>query len=276
MDLEGKVAVVTGGASGIGRALCRRFAAGGARVVVSDVDGAGAAAVAGEISGMAVAADVSVEADVAHLVETALDTHGAVDLFCSNAGVLWGERPDDPAAPVGVDASDEAWERIWRINFMAHVYGARAVLPSMLDRGEGYLLTTASAAGLLTTLGNAPYAVTKHAALSLAEWLAITYGDKGIKVSCLCPEGVRTDMLDSVGGSFLAAGALDPEEVADVVADGLAAERFLILPHPKVAEYFRRKAEDYDRWLAGMRRLQASVFTSADPEGARSVPIRPH
>lgn len=260
MELSGKVAVVTGGAAGIGRALCRRFATEGARVVVSDIDGSAAAAVAAEIGGTALAADVAVEADVAHLVQTAVDAHGAVDLFCSNAGVLWGERPDDPLAIVGVEATDSAWERIWRINFMAHVYAARAVLPTMLERGEGYLLTTASAAGLLTTLGNAPYAVTKHAAVALAEWLAITYGDQGIKVSCLCPEGVRTGMLDSVSGSFLDAGAVEADEVAQAVVDGLAAERFLILPHPRVAEYLRRKAEDYDRWLAGMRRMQASIF----------------
>jgi NAD(P)-dependent dehydrogenase (short-subunit alcohol dehydrogenase family) len=260
MKLAGSVAVVTGGASGIGRALCRRFAAEGASVVVADVDGAGAAAVATEIGGRAVAADVSVEADVVHLVEEALATHGRVDLFCSNAGILWGARPDDPAAPVGMEAPDEAWERIWQVNVMAHVYGARAVLPSMLERGQGYLLSTASAAGLLTVLGNAPYAVTKHAAVALAEWLAITYGAAGIKVSCLCPEGVNTNMLADAPESFReTVTTVEPEEVADAVVEGLAAERFLILPHPRVAEFFRRKADDYDRWLSGMRRLQAHV-----------------
>lgn len=259
MELGGRVAVVTGGATGIGRALCRRFAAEGARVVVGDVDGAGAAAVASDIGGRPVAADVSVEADVAHLVQAALDAHGQVDLFCSNAGILWGAPPDDPAAPIGVEAPDEAWDRIWRVNFMAHVYGARAVLPSMLERGEGYLLTTASAAGLLTSIGNAPYAVTKHAAVALAEWLAITYGDAGIRVSCLCPEGVRTEMLASAGDWFGVAGALEPEEVAAAAVEGVRAEQFLILPHPQVAEYFRRKAGDYDRWLRGMRRVQAAT-----------------
>jgi NAD(P)-dependent dehydrogenase (short-subunit alcohol dehydrogenase family) len=260
MKLAGSVAVVTGGAAGIGRALCRRFAAEGASVVVADVDGAGAAAVAAEVGGQAVATDVSVEADVIHLVDEALSAQGRIDLFCSNAGILWGARPDDPEAVLGVEATDEAWERIWRVNVMAHVYGARAVLPPMLERGEGYLLSTVSAAGLLTVLGNAPYAVTKHAALALAEWLAITYGDSGIKVSCLCPEGVRTDMLDNAPESFKGTVAtIDPEDVAGAVVEGLAAERFLILPSPRVADYFRRKAEDYDRWLAGMRRLQAQA-----------------
>lgn len=258
MKLAGSVAVVTGGASGIGRALCRRFAAEGASVVVADLDGAGAVSVAAEIGGRAVATDVSVEADVVHLVDETLAAHGRVDLFCSNAGILWGARPDDPEAVVGVEETDEAWERLWQVNLMAHVYGARAVLPSMLERGEGYLLATASAAGLLTVLGNAPYAVTKHAAVALAEWLAITYGAAGIKVSCLCPEGVRTSMLDAAPDSFKETVAtLEPEEVAEAVVEGLAAERFLILPHPRVADYFRRKADDYDRWLAGMRRLQA-------------------
>lgn len=257
MDLDGKVAVVTGGAAGIGRALCRRFAAEGASVVVADVDGDGAAAVAAETGGLAVDVDVVLEADNVRLVERAIAAHGRVDLFCANAGLLFGHRADDAGAPTGVEAPDGAWERLWRVNCMAHVYAARAVLPHMLERGEGYLLATVSAAGLLTTIGNAPYSVTKHAALALAEWLAITYGDAGIRVSCLCPEGVRTDMLASVPGSFLEEGAIEPEEVAEAVVEGVAAERFLILPQARVAEYFLRKAQDYDRWLAGMRRLQA-------------------
>jgi NAD(P)-dependent dehydrogenase (short-subunit alcohol dehydrogenase family) len=258
MELKDKVVVVTGGASGIGRALCRRFAAEGARgVVVADLAGDGAAAVAEEIGGLGVSTDVSVEADIRTLVDTAESTYGPIDLFCSNAGIAIGG---------GVDVADEAWDRIWGINVMAHVYAARAVLPGMLARGSGYLLATASAAGLLTNLGAAPYAVTKHAAVALAEWLAITHGDAGIKVSCLCPQGVRTPML--LGGSdagedaanMLMPGAIEPEDVADAVVEGLEAERFLILPHPEVAEYFRRKADDYDRWLAGMRRLQARVM----------------
>jgi len=254
MKLADKVAVVTGGASGIGRALCRRFAAEGARgVVVADLDAAGASAVAREIGGLAVAADVSREADVIRLAGSATAAYGAIDLFCSNAGI---------ALEGGVEVPDSEWLRIWGINFMAHVYAARAVLPGMLARGAGYLLQTASAAGILTQVGSAPYAVTKHAAVALAEWLSMTYGDRGIRVSCLCPQGVRTNMLadaQSGPGRFLLDSALEPEQVAEAVVAGLAEERFLILPHPEVAEYFRRKADDYDRWLKGMRRMQAKL-----------------
>ncbi len=257
MKLFGKVAVVTGGASGIGRALCRRFAAEGARsVVVADLDAAGARQVAREIGGLAVPTDVSREPDVIRLVQRAAAECGPIDLFCSNAGI---------ALDGGVEVPDADWQRIWAINYMAHVYAARAVLPGMLARGEGYLLQTASAAGLLTQIGSAPYSVTKHAAVALAEWLAITYGDRGIKVSCLCPQGVRTNMLasaESAPARFLLETALAPEQVAGAVVTGLAAERFLILPHPEVAEYFRRKADDYDRWLRGMRRLQAKLAPS--------------
>jgi NAD(P)-dependent dehydrogenase (short-subunit alcohol dehydrogenase family) len=252
MELRDKVVVVTGGANGIGRALCRRFAAEGARgVVVADLDGGGAARVAEEIGGLAVTTDVGVEADIIRLVDSAIKQYGPVDLFCSNAGI---------GVDGGADASDSDWQRIWQINVMAHVYAARAVLPGMLERGEGYLLQTASAAGLLSQIGSAPYSVTKHGALAFAEWLAITHGDAGIKVSCLCPQGVRTNMLEQArGGGFLREGALDPEQVADSVIKGLAEERFLILPHAEVAEFFRRKANDYDRWIRGMRRLQEKI-----------------
>jgi NAD(P)-dependent dehydrogenase (short-subunit alcohol dehydrogenase family) len=260
VELAGKVAVVTGGASGIGRALCRRFTAEGASVVVADVDAPGAAAVAKEIGGLAVPGDMSVEADVTALVEAALLSFGRIDLFCANAGILWGLRPDDPAAVIGPDAPDEAWERMWRVNVLSHVYAARALVPVMLDQGGGHILITASAAGLVTVLGNAPYALTKHAAVALAEWLAITYGDQGLRVSCLCPEFVRTAMLEGSGDRMARApGIVEPEAVADLVVEALGDERFLILPHPEVAEYFRRKADDYDRWLAGMRRLQAAT-----------------
>jgi NAD(P)-dependent dehydrogenase (short-subunit alcohol dehydrogenase family) len=254
VQLTDKVVVVTGGASGIGRALCRRFAAEGARaVVVADVNAAGAAQVAHEIGGMVVVANVAREAEVIQLVTQATENYGVIDLFCSNAGI---------GVDGGVEAPDADWQRIWDINVMAHVYAARAVLPGMLARGEGYLLQTVSAAGLLTQLGSAPYSVTKHAALALAEWLAITHGDQGIRVSALCPMGVRTDMLlkaEFGGGAFLLETAVEPEQVAEEVVKGLAEERFLILPHPEVAEYFRRKATDYDRWLRGMRRLQATT-----------------
>ena len=254
MKLSDKVAVVTGGASGIGRALCRRFAAEGARgVVVADLDATGGAQVAREIGGLAVPTNVSREADIVQLVARATEAFGAIDLFCSNAGI---------ALEGGVETPDSEWQRIWNINFMAHVYAARAVLPGMLARGEGYLLQTASAAGLLTQVGSAPYAVTKHAAVSLAEWLSVTYGDRGIRVSCLCPQGVRTNMLAEAEhglGRLLVDGALEPEQVADAVVAGIAEERFLILPHPEVGEYMRRKADDYDRWLRGMRRMQAKV-----------------
>jgi NAD(P)-dependent dehydrogenase (short-subunit alcohol dehydrogenase family) len=255
VDLGGKVAVVTGGANGIGRALCRRFAAEGASVVVVDLDETGASAVAEEIGGIAVGANVGVEADVQAAVHAAEDAHGRIDLFCSNAGIGGGGD---------VDAPDELWQRIWDVNVMAHVYAARAVLPAMVDRGDGYLLHTASAAGLLTNLGNAPYSVTKHAVVALAEWLAITYGDRGIKVSCLCPQGVRTNMLlggldDLAGAAVAAQGVIEPEEVADAVVATIAEERFLVLPHPEVLDYFQRKASDYDRWLAGMRRLLARM-----------------
>ena len=256
MELGGKVAVVTGGANGIGRACAARFVAEGAKVVIADLDGDATAAAAEEIGALGIATDVSVEADIVHLVAETERRLGPIDLFHSNAGIAVGG---------GVEAPDEEWQRIWDVNLMAHVYATRAVLPAMLDRGEGYLLSTASAAGLLTNIGAAPYSVTKHAAVALAEWLSVTYGDQGIKVSCLCPQGVATNMLlggpRDAGQSVVqaAAGVLQPDEVADAVVEGLRAERFLILPHPEVAEYFQRKANDYDRWLGGMRRLQARV-----------------
>ena len=260
MELAGKVAVVTGGGSGIGEALCRRFAADGAKaVVVADVNGDNAVRVAHEIGGLALATDVTVEADVERLVAETEETYGPVDLFCANAGIGGGG---------GIEQPDEAWELVWRVNVLAHVYAARAVIPGMVARGEGYFLTTASAAGLLLNLGNASYTVTKHAAVAFAEWLAVTYGDQGVKVSCLCPMGVRTPMLqlglDSdmpAAKSVAAAGRLlEPAEAAAAVVEGLRDERFLILPHPEVAEMYRNKADDPDRWLAGMRRLQAALL----------------
>lgn len=251
MELSGKHVVVTGGAGGIGAAMCRRFAAEGAgALVVADLDGPGAEAVAAEVGGLGLAVDVADDAQVQGLVARAEEANGPIDLFCSNAGI----------AVVGVvDAPNEEWQRSWNINVMAHVYAARAVLPSMLERGEGYLLNTASAAGLLTQIDSASYSTTKHAAVGFAEWLAVTYGDRGIAVSVLCPQAVRTAMTADFenGGVAGVDGMIEPEEVADCVIEALGEERFMILPHPTVAQYLQNKANDYDRWLAGMRRLRA-------------------
>jgi NAD(P)-dependent dehydrogenase (short-subunit alcohol dehydrogenase family) len=254
MELNDKIVVVTGAAGGIGRALCRRLALEGARLVVSDLDGAGAAAVAAEVGGISLPCDVAIESHVTALAAAARQAHGRIDVFCSNAGISTGG---------GEATADADWRRILDVNLMAHVYAARAVLPGMLARGQGYLVQTVSAAGLLTQIGSAPYSVTKHAALAFAEWLSITYGDRGIRVSAVCPQGVRTQMLkdaEAGAGRFLLDGALSPEQVAACVVEGLREERFLILPHPEVAEYFRRKATDYDRWIRGMRKLQARVM----------------
>ena len=246
MELADKHVVVTGGGNGIGRALCHRFAAEGARkIVVADLDGDGANAVAAEVGGQPVRVDVAVEEEVGSLVESAIDANGPIDLFCANAGIITSG---------GLDDSNEQWERIIGVNLLAHVYAARALIPGWVARGEGYLLHTASAAGLLTGIGQLPYSVTKHGVVALAEWLSITYGDAGVKVSCLCPQGVRTNMLMAGGddeSNFLRPGSKSPEEVADVVVAGLGDERFLILPHPE--------ADDYDRWLKGMRRMQAGI-----------------
>jgi NAD(P)-dependent dehydrogenase (short-subunit alcohol dehydrogenase family) len=251
MNLAGRCAVVTGGANGIGAAMARRFVAEGARgVVVADVDEARLDEVASELGALAVRCDVTVEADLVALVERAEERYGPIDLFCSNAGI---------AVPGGVETPDDLWARSIDVNLMAHVYAARALVPRMAERGGGYLLQTASAAGLLTQLGSASYSVTKHAVVALAEWLAITHGDQGIKVSVLCPQGVRTNMTAGVpdGGVAGVDGMLEPDDVADAVVEGLAEERFLILPHPQVADYLRRKTADHDRWIAGMRRLLA-------------------
>ena len=255
MQIKDKVVVVTGGASGIGKSLCERFAAEGARaVVVSDIDQAGidetVKSIAGQTSAIGFKADVGKEEEVEALVQVALSKYGHIDLFCSNAGIFTAG---------GEDVSTKAWQTIWDINVMAHVFAARSVLPSMLERGEGYLLNTSSAAGLLSQVGSAPYSVTKHAAIGFAEWLSITYGNRGIKVSALCPQAVRTAMTaggDGSGGVAGLDGLLEPDQLANTVIETLAEERFLVLPHPEVLTYMRRKTEDYDRWLGGMRRLQ--------------------
>ncbi|WP_394762384.1 SDR family oxidoreductase [Phenylobacterium sp.] len=248
MDLKDKIIVVTGAASGIGRALAVRFAAEGAKLVVcADRDEPGAQATAKLMGGVAAKVDVSKEADIQGLIESVERDHGPIDLFCSNAGIGVGG---------GAETPDADWQRIWDINVMAHVWAARHLVPLMAARGGGYLLNTSSAAGLLSQIGSAPYAVTKHAAVGLAEWLAITHGDQGIKVSVLCPQAVRTAMTaGNPDGVASIDGMMEPEVLAEAVVAGLATETFLILPHPEVITYMRNKTGDYDRWIGGMRKL---------------------
>lgn len=263
MDLRGNVVVVTGAARGMGEAMCRRFSAEGALVVASDIDAAGTAAIAKELDCLGVVADVRIEADVQALVAAATERHGRVDVFVSNAGVLWGE-PHDGVTPLqergNVWASDNAWNECWQTNVMSQVYAARSVLPQMIERGAGYLVQNASAGGLLTAMGNAPYATSKHAAVGITEWLAIHHGDQGIKVSCIVAEGIRTDMLRGAQGEWFAvAGAIESDEAAGLIVEGIRQEQFLILTHPKVPTYFQGKAADYDGWLAKMRHLHAKT-----------------
>ena len=280
MELADRVVVVTGGASGIGRSLVLAFAAAGARgVVVADLDGAGAERVAAEVGhrGLGLACDVSVEADVQAAVTAAEDRFGPVDVFCANAGIL---------VTGGIEVPEAAWDRAWSINVKSHLYAARAVIPSMVERGGGHLVHTASAAGLLTQLGAAPYTVTKHAVVSFAEWLSITYHDAGVRVSALCPQAVATnlgwtsrqalagepvtvpppsgDSVTAAAGVGLVGGAgadgvLSPDEVAAKVLEAIRDERFLILPHAEVETYEKRRADDRERWLRGMRRAQAQM-----------------
>lgn len=248
MELKDKIIVVTGGASGIGREMCRRFTREGARkVVVADLNGDGAKAVAEEIGSVGHAVDVRNEQDLINLIEHTEREFGPIDLFFSNAGIGIGKD---------IFESDEVWQTIWEVNTMSHVWAARHLVPRMIGRGGGYLLNTASAAGLLSQIGSATYAVTKHAAVALAEWLSITYGDQGIKVSVLCPQAVRTAMTADGPGVAGVDGMIEPEDAVNAVVDTLREERFLVLPHPEVAEYMQRKTADYDRWLKGMRRLQ--------------------
>ena len=275
MELRDRICVVTGGASGIGRALCQRFAAEGARaVVVVDRLADGAVDTAGSIGDVAtpMTADVTVEADIEAVVERTEEEIGPIDLFVSNAGIL---------GLGGIELPDDTWDLVWKVNVLAHLFAARAVVPRMLERGGGYLLSTASAAGLLTQPGDAAYSVTKHAAVALAEWLSMTYGDQGITVSCLCPMAVATamlglpadaddasaapDELSAAAGAAAVQGILPPRAVADAVVEGLREERFLILPHPEVATFEQRRASDRDRWLAGMRRLNTTLAGGAPP-----------
>jgi len=259
MQVKDKVVVVTGGASGIGAALVRRFHREGARaVIIADINGDGARQVAEDIGGLAIQTDVAVESDIIRLVQESEKHGGPIDLFCSNAGVSYRDEPDGSAA----GCPNDKWQKAWEINVMAHVYAARAVLPGMIARKSGYLLNTVSAAGLLNQIGSAPYSTTKHAAIGFAEALAITHGDDGIRVSVICPQAVATPMLGDFtgGGPQSVDGVITPEQVADSVIEGLAAETFLILPHEKVRLYMQRKISDYDRWLNGMRRLRRSFI----------------
>jgi len=263
VELAGKHVVVTGAGSGIGRACAIRFAAEGARVVAADLHADTAEAVAAEIGGLAVPTDVGREADILALVQTAQSHGGPIDLFFSNAGV--------PGPAGGPEAPDAELQLTWEVNVMAHVWAARALLPAMVARGEGYLLSTASAAGLLTQVSALGYSITKHAAVALAEWLSITYADAGIRVSCLCPQAVRTPMLDvaledPVGAApLLAGGLIEPADVAAAVVAGLRDERFLILPHEDVAKHLALKGAQPERWLSGMRRLVRQARAPSPP-----------
>jgi NAD(P)-dependent dehydrogenase (short-subunit alcohol dehydrogenase family) len=264
VDLTGKTIVITGAGSGIGAALARRFAEEAPLgVVVADIEAEPAAAVANEIGGVSYALDVADETAVIEMIDFARSAYGPIDLLCLNAGIATGGDITTP---------NEQWLRTWEVNVMSHVYAVRAALPDMLARGHGYLLHTASAAGLLSNLGAAPYTVTKHAVVALAEWLSITYGSAGITISCLSPQFVRTPMLEMLTevsadfSNYAEQVSLSPEELAECVVEGIAAERFHILPHPEVAGYMENKATDPERWLAGMRKLQRSL--GADPRRA--------
>jgi NAD(P)-dependent dehydrogenase (short-subunit alcohol dehydrogenase family) len=245
--------VITGGGGGIGSAMARRFAGAGARVVVADLDGDAAAAVARDTGGVAVAGDAATAAGVRRLIEAAVDELGAIDLYCANAGV---------APRGGPETAEASWAQAWDVNVMAHVRAAGLLLPAWLERGRGRFLATVSAAGMLTMLGSAPYAVTKHGALAFAEWLSATHRHRGITVQALCPQGVRTSMLADAGPGMRALvdpTAISPEEVAESVVAGLADDRFLILPHPEIADYYRARAADTGRWVAGMNTLQRKI-----------------
>jgi NAD(P)-dependent dehydrogenase (short-subunit alcohol dehydrogenase family) len=252
MEIQGKVAIITGGASGIGAGMARRFAAEGAQgVVVADLNVDRARGVAEAIGPQAVAlaCDVSREADIQALVASTRERFGRVDIYFSNAGIL--------GRMGGIELEDALWDKMWQVHGMAHVWAARAVVPEMVARGDGYFLVTASAAGLLNIVESAPYGVTKHAAVAFAEWLRIAYGRRGVRVSCLCPQSVQSDMTKDGTGSAGVDGVLTPEQVAETVVQTMREEKFLALPHPEVAKYFLNKGQDYDRWLGGMQKLYA-------------------
>ena len=257
MNLKDKTVVVTGGARGIGKALSQAFSDQGARVVVADILAEETSETAAAISGLAVTCDVSREEDIQQLVIAAESAYGPIDLFCSNAGICRGE-PEHSAS-----ASNETWQACWDIHVMAHVYAARAVLPSMLKRGEGYFVQMASAAGLLSQIGDAAYSASKHAAVGFAESLSITHGDDGIKVSVICPQYVATPMLGYGEGEDADQfpGVISPNQLAETVIEGIEAEKFLILPHPDVSQFIQYKTSDYDRWLGGMRKLRRKIVS---------------
>jgi NAD(P)-dependent dehydrogenase (short-subunit alcohol dehydrogenase family) len=255
MDIRGRVVVVTGAGRGIGAAMCRQFAAAGAElVVVSDRDEEAAMSVASGLgtAGWAVRCDVAVESEVRGLVTQVLERVGRIDIFCSNAGIT---------VKGGVEATNAEWQRMWDVNVMSRIYAARAVVPGMLQQGRGYFVQTASAAGLLTEIGSASYSVTKHADLALAEWLSVCYGREGIRVSCVCPLGVETDMLDGDDPvhRYLHLHSITADAAAAEILRGIELETFLILPHPEVLEFYRLKGENYDRWLRGMQRLRQKL-----------------
>lgn len=252
MDIQGKVAIVTGGGSGIGAGMAQRFVREGARgVVVADINLENAQAVAKALGekALAVHCDVSKEADIQAMVAATRERFGQVDIFFSNAGIL--------GRMGGIELEDALWEKMWQVHGMAHIWAARAVIPEMVARGEGYFLITASAAGLLNIVESAPYGVTKHAAVAVAEWLRIAYGRQGVRVSCLCPQSVATAMTAGGTGSAGLDGVLTAEQVSDVVVQTMREEKFLALPHPEVAKYFQNKGTDYDRWIGGMQKLYA-------------------
>lgn len=256
MDIKDKIILVTGGANGIGKALCERFQQDDAKkIIVADLDFENAKKVAESVGGKAFALDVSDENQVKTVVQAILDEFGRIDLVCSNAGI--------GGADGGLEVSNDVWQTIYEINVLSHLYLSRAVFPAMVERGAGYFLITASAAGLLTHPTAAPYAVTKHAAVAFAEWLSISYDEKGIKISCLCPQGVKTNLIASAEGepeNFLMAEAISAEACADAVVKGLGSEKFLILPHAEVAQYIVNKAENYDRWLHSLRKIRTAVL----------------
>ncbi len=261
MDITGKIIVVTGGGGGIGEALCRRFSAEGAKtVVVADVNEEAARSVAEDIRGIGVHCDAGNKEDMEELILRTEERVGPVDLFCSNAGII---------TMGGVEVSDDQWQKIWEINVLSHIRAARILVPRMIERGGGAFMITASAAGLLSQIGSVPYSATKHAAVGLAESIAITCGDQGIQVFVLCPQAVRSDMTRQNDGGGVAAvdGLMEPEQVAQAVMQGIGNDTFLILPHPEVHTYMERKAADYDRWIRGMRRLKARYPEGADLKG---------